>query len=149
MLFFLITLYSSYKGSVDHYKKMIASYLIYTHLFNSFCATKMASGWNGGIKNLYVNIYKINAMNTKEPNIDESKLSKLEMFTMGQHAENIDADSQNFENFGDALNDDRKMSGIKGLSNSYNKSRTKQLHKDEEKYTFYYVICGSPHDYST
>lgn len=56
MVIFLMTLYSKcyMKFDFDDYKKMIASYIVYANLFNSWCAVKMEKTWN---KKSYVYIY--------------------------------------------------------------------------------------------
>lgn len=42
----------------NDYFKMIASYVIYVHLFNTFCCVRMEPTWNKKIRNLYVYNFK-------------------------------------------------------------------------------------------
>ena len=63
------------------YMSLVASYMIYAHLFNSFCAVKMNSKWNGDISNEYFYIHKkqtINMGNVIQINMDELKRIETE-----------------------------------------------------------------------
>ena len=59
-VFFLLAFSSRLQTDEKDYDfhKMIASYIVYVQLFNSFCGVKMIEDWNRDISNIYVYKYK-------------------------------------------------------------------------------------------
>lgn len=68
---------------------MIASYMIFVHLFNTFCGCRMEGSWNKSISNSYVYINDI--MNTENGIAEsEKKLTEFEEEWMLSHMKELD-----------------------------------------------------------
>ena len=52
------------------YFKMIASYLVFAHLFNTYCAAKIEKSWNTNIGNEFVYFYKKTNEQERHENTD-------------------------------------------------------------------------------
>lgn len=81
--------YSKLKPDSDfNYKEMIASYIIYVNLLNTFCGVRMSTKWNETIKNLYV--YKKVSQNDVNNVFSEMEIEKgikeMENTLMLEHA---------------------------------------------------------------
>lgn len=83
---------------------MLASYVVYAHLINSFCAVKMNSGSNTNVKNKYVYIYKINGLEGEDGSINMEALKKLEFDSLAERTNKFIATPEDYAYFENALN---------------------------------------------
>lgn len=96
MLFFLSVVSGLYTGSQEEYKAMITSYMVYVHLFNSFCGMRMNSGWNGKISNTYVYINQKIGSYFDPPSMEllQAKLRSGELNFIVEHCKSIEMTEQ-------------------------------------------------------
>ena len=97
MLFILMLFSTIYKEGPEEFKLMIASYVVYVNLFNSFCGAKMNSKWNKDVSNSYVYIFdNVHSISATEMDLKEvtKKLKKLEMDFIIQHVDEMKFDDE-------------------------------------------------------
>ena len=82
----LTNLLNGLEGNKE-YLDMIASYMIYVHLLNSFCCCRMEGSWNKSISNSYVYIYT--QINENECVMNEEKMNCEEEKRIMKHAESL------------------------------------------------------------
>lgn len=75
----------------QNYLKMIASFVLFVNLFNTFCGIKMNSSWNTSISNKYVyEIVNVPQKTDNRPDIDFQSLEPMEADALDKHIDAIE-----------------------------------------------------------